>query len=67
MFIIMKTLHICQLTSLHFQESKKRDFLGHFDETLGADFFLFSQTAFLEIYTSNFQSSDRKFVFYGRH
>ena len=25
---------------------------GHFDETLGADFFLFSETAFLEIYTS---------------
>ena len=39
MFIIMKTLHICQLTSLHFQESEKGIFLGHFDETLGADFF----------------------------
>ena len=25
---------------------------GHFDETLGADFFLFSETAFLEIDTS---------------
>ena len=25
---------------------------GHIDETLGADFFLFSETSFLEIYTS---------------
>ena len=28
------------------------DLKGHFDETLGAEFFLFSETAFLEIYTS---------------
>ena len=26
--------------------------MGHFDETLGANFFLFSETAFLEIFTS---------------
>ena len=37
----MKTLHICQLTSLHFQESEKGIFLGHFDETLGTDFFFY--------------------------
>ena len=38
--IVMHTSHLKRLK-------------GHIDETLGADFFLFSETAFLEIYTSN--------------
>ena len=31
---------------------------GHFDETLGADFFLFSETAFLEIPTSKISAQN---------
>ena len=34
------------------------NFKGHFDETLGADFFLFSETAFFEIHTSKISAEN---------
>ena len=52
---IHKSLNMTKHYFLHIKLLK-----GHFDETLGGDFFLFSETAFIEMYTSKISGQAAK-------